>query len=53
MRGVVPAECLLREAKAEGSAEDEAGLRVYQAALRALFDEARRPSWGSSTLTGC
>jgi asparagine synthase (glutamine-hydrolysing) len=41
MRGVVPDRCLRRTTKAEGSAEEEAGLRANQATLRALAAESR------------
>jgi len=46
MRGLVPAGCLRRETKAEGSAEEEAGLRAHQAALHALFDRSRLAELG-------
>jgi asparagine synthase (glutamine-hydrolysing) len=46
MRPLVPAECLRRTTKAEGSAEEEAGLRAHRAALRDLFTGSRLAALG-------
>ncbi|MBL7490375.1 asparagine synthase [Frankia sp. AgB1.9] len=46
MAGLVPAACLRRETKAECSAEEEAGLRAHQTALRGLFDGSRLAELG-------
>ncbi|WP_045876723.1 asparagine synthase-related protein [Pseudofrankia sp. DC12] len=55
MAGLVPAACLRRETKAECSAEEEAGLRAHQTALRGLFDGSRLAELGlvdTDTLLG-
>jgi asparagine synthase (glutamine-hydrolysing) len=41
MRGVVPAESLTRQTKANGSSDVEPGLRRHRAELLALWDESR------------
>ncbi|OHV39814.1 MULTISPECIES: asparagine synthase-related protein [Pseudofrankia] len=46
MRFHVPADCLRRQTKAEGSVEEEAGLRTNQDALRALFTGSRLAALG-------
>jgi asparagine synthase (glutamine-hydrolysing) len=46
MRGIVPARSLERVTKAEGSAEEEAGLRACRADLLALTDGSRLAELG-------
>jgi asparagine synthase (glutamine-hydrolysing) len=46
MRPLVPEACLRRTTRAEGSAEEEAGLRANQEALRALFTVSRLAELG-------
>jgi asparagine synthase (glutamine-hydrolysing) len=41
MRGVVPPESLARETKANGSGDEEPGLRRHRADLLALFEDSR------------
>jgi asparagine synthase (glutamine-hydrolysing) len=46
VRGRVPADCLRRETKAEGSVDEEAGLRANQHALRSLLSGSRLAELG-------
>ena len=41
MRGIVPDETLARQTKANGSGDEEPGLRRHRAELLALFEESR------------
>jgi asparagine synthase (glutamine-hydrolysing) len=41
MRGIVPAESLARETKANGSGDEEPGLRRYRSELLVLFEDSR------------
>ena len=44
MRGIVPAS-LARETKANGSGDEEPGLRRHRADLLALFEDSRLAAW--------
>jgi asparagine synthase (glutamine-hydrolysing) len=46
MRGVVPPESLARETKANGSGDEEPGLRRHRADLLALFEDSRLAGLG-------
>jgi asparagine synthase (glutamine-hydrolysing) len=41
MRGIVPAESLARQTKANGSGDEEPGLRRHRAELLALWEDSR------------
>jgi asparagine synthase (glutamine-hydrolysing) len=46
MRGIVPAAALTRETKANGSGDEEPGLRRHRADVLALWDDSRLGALG-------